>query len=235
MKRIIGWIGYAALILCGGCNGIALAEQKPEAGLGVAWLETGPGAPPSSTWLFGMAALGLCAGLVALALLPRAIEKHGLPWKNLAGLALLPHRLRGELALLRVEAAEDGRATGAGAGPAGRRVFPIKNATTRIGRAAENDIVFAEEKAVSRHHAVIEFQGGSFRISEVMSIQDGRIIRPTYGTFVNGVPISGNLVYLKSGDVIQLGKHLKLRFQPLVKAQVKKKENETRTIDHRTG
>ncbi len=213
----------ALFILCAGCSGVTVAGEKPTA-IQVA-LRPGPGEPPIGQWPFLLASLALCAGLAALILIPRALEKRGAQWIDLSALSLLLHRLLGELALLRVEAGE---------GPPGRRVLPIKNATTRIGRAAENDIVFAEEKAVSRHHAVIEYQGGSFRISEVTSIQEGRIIRPTYGTFVNGVSISGNQVYLQAGDEIRLGKRLTLRFQPLVKTQVKR-ENEARTIDHRTG
>lgn len=228
MDQTFHRLWFTVPVLCAGCAGVTASGQKPEgAGFELAWLQPGPGGQPGAQWPFILLLIGLGAGLAALIFIPRAIEKRGTDWKNFAALSLLPHRLRRELALLKVEAGEDPHRS--------RKVIPIRHAVTRIGRAADNDVVFAEEKAVSRNHAVIEYQGGSFRISEVMSIQEGRIIRPTYGTFVNGVPISGNLVYLQDGDEIRLGKHLTLRFQPLVRAQARRSETETRTVDHRTG
>lgn len=91
--------------------------------------------------------------------------------------------------------------------------FDITKMTTSIGRKADNDIIFPKDTPVSRHHATIESIGGKLYISEVMSQDDnaGAIKNPVYGTFVNETQIEGQ-VLLKHGDLIRLGKRVKLKF-----------------------
>lgn len=90
--------------------------------------------------------------------------------------------------------------------------FELKNAVTLLGRKSDCDIVFPNEKPVSRHHARIENVNGTFYISEVTSLEaDGSRKRPVYGTFVNDQQIEG-YVRLRDGDRIRLGKRLVLRF-----------------------
>ena len=86
----------------------------------------------------------------------------------------------------------------AGTGPclidnAGQR-FPLRpGQETRIGRATDNDIVVAHS-SVSRHHAAIAAQNGSFQVRDLGSQN---------GTFVAGQRVSG--AALKDGDAVRLG------------------------------
>jgi len=91
--------------------------------------------------------------------------------------------------------------------------FEIARPVVTLGRSADNDLVFPQDRAVSRHHARIEERGGSLILSEVETLdQAGRPKRPTYGTTVNGVPLGPEGVSLHHGDEIVLGKRLRLRF-----------------------
>ncbi|HEU5424159.1 MAG TPA: DUF3662 and FHA domain-containing protein [Nitrolancea sp.] len=72
-------------------------------------------------------------------------------------------------------------------------VFVVRLQVTSIGRALDNDIVLSEAE-VSRHHARIEYQNGTFEVVDLGS---------TNGTSVNGVPVSRGRLH--DGDVIGLG------------------------------
>jgi hypothetical protein len=78
-------------------------------------------------------------------------------------------------------------------GPLKGQRFPLGE-RLEIGRALENDLVLTDTQ-VSRKHAVIEWAGQGYRISDLGSGN---------GTLVNGVLIS-KPTELKSGDVLQMG------------------------------
>jgi len=63
-----------------------------------------------------------------------------------------------------------------------------------IGRDPGNDVP-VNDNTVSRHHCQIIQKGGQIRLADFGSCN---------GTFVNGVPIKGE-VYLKPGDVVRIG------------------------------
>lgn len=91
----------------------------------------------------------------------------------------------------------------------------ITKPVTHLGRKADNDVVFAKDSTVSRHHAVIEERNGQMFLSEVMGVDDyGRPKPPTYGTFVNGKQIQGSYA-LHDGDEIQLGRRVRIRFEAI--------------------
>jgi len=73
----------------------------------------------------------------------------------------------GMLGMLRILASEDQSMAG--------QVFNITKPRTTIGRGADNDLVLPRDKAVSRHHAMIEATGSSLFLSEVVSQDAGRI------------------------------------------------------------
>jgi len=73
--------------------------------------------------------------------------------------------------------------------------FP-RDASLRIGRHQNNDVVI-ENLAVSGHHAKIDQVEGGFLLTDLKS---------TNGTFVNQRLVSSH--WLKHGDVITIGKHV---------------------------
>lgn len=105
----------------------------------------------------------------------------------------------------------------------GQRI-EIAKAVTNLGRKADNEVIFAKDSAVSRHHAVIEERGGNLFLSEVVAMDEGAPKRPAYGTFVNGNQIE-DPVLLHDGDEIRLGKRVRMRFEGL---------HHTNTDDERT-
>lgn len=92
--------------------------------------------------------------------------------------------------------------------------FEITKSVTRLGRKADNDIVFHKDSPVSRHHAVIDERHGNLLFSEVVTLEDGQPRRPVYGTFVNEKPLD-RPVFLKNGDMLRLGKRVRLRVDGL--------------------
>ena len=90
----------------------------------------------------------------------------------------------------------------------------LSHPVTRLGRKADNEIIFAMDSPVSRHHAVIEARDGQMFLSEIVvkDEQTGQPKRPAYGTFVNGLQIQ-EPVRLQDGDEIALGKRLRMRFE----------------------
>ncbi len=103
----------------------------------------------------------------------------------------------------------------------------ITKTVTNLGRKADNDVIFAKDTPVSRHHAAIEERDGNLLLSEVMAIEDGSPKRPAYGTFVNGNQIE-EPVLLHDGDEIRLGKRVRLRFNS---PQHRSTNDDERTMD----
>jgi pSer/pThr/pTyr-binding forkhead associated (FHA) protein len=82
----------------------------------------------------------------------------------------------------------------AGGGRAGESFRPA-GARTRIGRSPDCDI-FLDDVTVSRNHAVLIEDGGSFTVEDQGSLN---------GTFVNRKRIES--VKLENGDELQIGKY----------------------------
>jgi hypothetical protein len=74
--------------------------------------------------------------------------------------------------------------------------------TTSIGRMPESDLCFAEDKRVSRQHAVIHRAPTAYILTDLNSAN---------GTYLNGSPLTEPAV-LHSGDTIRVG-HTELSFQ----------------------
>ena len=72
-----------------------------------------------------------------------------------------------------------------------------------IGRWPDNTIVI-DDRAVSRVHAWIGFENGTYYISDASS---------RTGTIVNGKPLRALVMCLATGDEIQIGPGLRIRFQ----------------------
>jgi VWFA-related protein len=91
--------------------------------------------------------------------------------------------------------------------------FEITEDATRLGRAADNEILFPKDSPVSRHHAIIENRNGQLTLSEMVSAGgDGSVKSPTFGTYINDVRLTRPTV-LQNGDQIKLGKRVLLRFE----------------------
>jgi len=93
----------------------------------------------------------------------------------------------------------------------------IAKPVATLGRKADNDVIFAKDSPVSRHHAVIEERGGQLFLSEVVAADEGgQPKRPAYGTFVNGTQVQ-DPVLLHDGDEILLGKRVRIRFEAVAR------------------
>lgn len=86
-------------------------------------------------------------------------------------------------------------------GPEPGQTFPLSTAPQTIGRSANNAIVINDAE-ISRRHAQLTPQGGSFVIEDLGS---------TNGTFVNGVRLNRPAM-LKHGDSVEFGDTIRLRF-----------------------
>jgi len=88
------------------------------------------------------------------------------------------------------------------------RLYELKDGvTTRIGRAASNDITLSHS-SISRSHAIIEGHGDAWGITD---------LRSANGVLLNGVRI--DRAQLKGGDVISLGE-IRLRFENMATGTV---------------
>jgi len=83
--------------------------------------------------------------------------------------------------------------------------FPLEKSELVIGRDQGNDIVIIDPE-VSRRHARVFLQGGSYVIEDLGS---------TNGTYVNGQRLTGPYV-LRSGELINLGEHVSLLYDVAV-------------------
>jgi SARP family transcriptional regulator, regulator of embCAB operon len=79
-------------------------------------------------------------------------------------------------------------------GPGNVAALEPEGGLLRIGRRADNDLVFSS-RLVSNHHALLERKGNDFRLRDLHS---------SNGTFANGREIAGT-VALHDGDEIWLG------------------------------
>lgn len=79
------------------------------------------------------------------------------------------------------------------AGSTGEEVYPLKDGSTSIGRARENDIIILDS-SLSRQHARLDTKEQQFTIVDLESRN---------GTYVNGVKVE--TCVLKHGDLIQCG------------------------------
>jgi adenylate cyclase len=75
------------------------------------------------------------------------------------------------------------------------------NAIYSIGRAKENDIVL-NDRRVSRHHAQVAAENGSFKIIDGY-FSDGEFKRSVNRVFVNGIPHLDKV--LEPGDMVMIG------------------------------
>jgi pSer/pThr/pTyr-binding forkhead associated (FHA) protein len=92
--------------------------------------------------------------------------------------------------------------------------FEIQIPLITLGRSVDNDLHFPNDKPVSRHHAEI------YQISDKLYLRQvetpdasGAAQPPKYGTFLNQAPMGSDPALLKTGDEIQLGKRLLLKFE----------------------
>jgi len=76
------------------------------------------------------------------------------------------------------------------------REYNLSRFTTTLGRGLENDFVLNDDRTVSRQHASIIFENGSFFIIDRCSKN---------GTRVNGRKVDGERVSLSSGDCLCIG------------------------------
>lgn len=92
--------------------------------------------------------------------------------------------------------------------------FEITATLVTLGRSADNDVNFPNDKPVSRHHAEIYEINGKLYLREVLTADSsGTAKSPKYGTFLNGAPMGPDPALLKTGDEIQLGKRARIRFE----------------------
>ena len=83
--------------------------------------------------------------------------------------------------------------------------FPLQPGDTRVGKAADNDVVL-DHPTVSRYHLVIHRQGNLFLAEDLHS---------TNGTLIDGAQIQAG--YLRAGCLLEVG-DVKLHFQPEISA-----------------
>ncbi|MBI5824425.1 MAG: VWA domain-containing protein [Chloroflexi bacterium] len=95
--------------------------------------------------------------------------------------------------------------------------FEITKSLVTLGRSADNDVNFPGDKPVSRHHAEIYQISGKLYLREVETAGASGAMPPKYGTFVNQKALEADPVLLKTGDEIQLGKRVRLRFESFVR------------------
>jgi len=100
---------------------------------------------------------------------------------------------------------------------AGRR-FDLRKPVTVLGRSSNNDIVLPD-RPVSRSHAELREKDGVLTLVEIKSEQDGKVMPPRYGTFVNESPVPPAGKALKHGDRIRLGSRTTLRLERPEKAR----------------
>ena len=92
--------------------------------------------------------------------------------------------------------------------------FDITSLMTTLGRSADNDIIFPKDNPVSRHHAEISERRGLLYLMELRQTDaSGLSTPPKFGTFINNIQVGLNPVLLKNGDIIGIGKRVKLRFE----------------------
>lgn len=85
-----------------------------------------------------------------------------------------------------------------------QQCFELNDLVVKIGRHPSNEIVFPDDRHISRHHATIEYVDGEFVIKDNQTVN---------GTFLNGHKIQ-NPIKLGRGDIVTVGKtSLKVAFR----------------------
>lgn len=89
----------------------------------------------------------------------------------------------------------------------GPREYPLEKPDTSIGRAPENDIILPdEEKVISRYHATIRYENGSYLLRD-----DGS----SNGTYVNGQLLEkASPRMLQDGDRVTIGDYELVFYAP---------------------
>ncbi|MBE0698129.1 MAG: FHA domain-containing protein [Anaerolineaceae bacterium] len=82
----------------------------------------------------------------------------------------------------------------------GNRIYLYPGQKIRLGRAPENDVVL-DDPMISREHALIEWNGNGFLLSDLGSIN---------GTYVNTTRLMSAARQLRDGDEISLSRHMLL-------------------------
>jgi pSer/pThr/pTyr-binding forkhead associated (FHA) protein len=88
-------------------------------------------------------------------------------------------------------------------GPDDGRAFELKSFPIMIGRHSTDDVFLALDRSVSRHHARISWEGGSYAIEDVGFRGRGS----TNGTFLNAERITQKKT-INPGDLFLLGRVL---------------------------
>lgn len=97
--------------------------------------------------------------------------------------------------------------------------FEILAASVTLGRSADNDLNFPNDKPVSRHHAELYQSNGKLYLRALETPDAAGVPQtPKYGTFLNQIPLGSDPVLLNSGDEIQLGKRVRLKFEAYARA-----------------
>jgi Ca-activated chloride channel family protein len=92
--------------------------------------------------------------------------------------------------------------------------FEITSGLITLGRSADNDIIFPKDNPVSRHHAEISEKRGALYLMEIsLTDKSGSLKTPTFGTFINDIQLGPTPVLLQNGDVVGLGKRVRLKFE----------------------
>lgn len=77
--------------------------------------------------------------------------------------------------------------------------YPLEKPRVSIGRAASNDLILAQDKLASLHHATLSYENGRYVLRDKSSAN---------GTFVNGEQIGEMIPYvLQDGNHIGIGEH----------------------------
>ncbi len=99
-------------------------------------------------------------------------------------------------------------AFGVRAGPLAGQEVPIRTPVARIGRGAENDVVVTDD-SVSAQHALLEFDEGAWRLTDLDS---------TNGTYVEGIRLAPQVrTPLPYGASVRFG-GVSLHFRPVEEA-----------------
>ena len=123
----------------------------------------------------------------------------------------------GVLALLEVIHSDDQSLVGS--------VYRVNALPLTLGRAADNNVVFTQlDRAVGRHHALLEEVNGQIAIRDLNS---------RYGTYVNEQRAGLMPVVLNNGDAIRLGSRMTLKFTRML-APLSPGGDESTIIFHKT-
>ena len=88
-------------------------------------------------------------------------------------------------------------------GPEDGRAFELKTFPIMIGRHSTDDVFLASDRSVSRHHARISWEGGSYFIEDVGFMGGGS----TNGTFLKANRVTQKKT-INPGDLFSLGRVL---------------------------